>query len=300
MLAERGAFDYETRVAELWPEFAAHGKHAVTVRHVLNHTAGVPGIPLTTTIEDLCDWDKMCSAIAAAELWWEPGTKIGYHAYTFGYIVGEIIRRVTGKPISQVLHDDLSGPLGVEKELYFGMPRSEHHRLAVLEDAPMPSDFQMPEMPPDLPMFKAAPMSLMPNAAFGNRPDTLAADIPAGGKTSARAVARMYAAMLGEVDGLRLLSPERLRQATTAPVSGVDEVFGMPTTWALGYAIGVPGGSPEKSQTAFGVGGVGGSFAFCDSATGIAFGMTKNRLTRDFSAATQVIQLVLKGADGQV
>jgi CubicO group peptidase (beta-lactamase class C family) len=178
------------------------------------------------------------------------------------------------------------------------MPRSEHHRLAVLEDAPMPSDFQMPEMPPDLPMFKAAPMSLMPNAAFGNRPDTLAADIPAGGKTSARAVARMYAAMLGEVDGLRLLSPERLRQATTAPVSGVDEVFGMPTTWALGYAIGVPGGSPEKSQTAFGVGGVGGSFAFCDSATGIAFGMTKNRLTRDFSAATQVIQLVLKGADG--
>jgi CubicO group peptidase (beta-lactamase class C family) len=298
MLAERGAFDYETRVAELWPEFAAHGKHAVTVRHVLNHTAGVPGIPLTTTIEDLCDWDKMCSAIAAAELWWEPGTKIGYHAYTFGYIVGEIIRRVTGKPISQVLHDDLSGPLGVEKELYFGMPRSEHHRLAVLEDAPMPSDFQMPEMPPDLPMFKAAPMSLMPNAAFGNRPDTLAADIPAGGKTSARAVARMYAAMLGEVDGLRLLSPERLRQATTAPVSGVDEVFGMPTTWALGYAIGVPGGSPENSQTAFGVGGVGGSFAFGDSATGIAFGMTKNRLTRDFSAATQVIQLVLKGADG--
>src|SRR2546421_4631429 len=235
MLAERGAFDYETRVAELWPEFAAHGKHGVTVRHVLNHTAGVPGIPLTTTIEDLCDWDKMCSAIAAAELWWEPGTKIGYHAYTFGYIVGEIIRRVADKPISQVLHDELSGPLGVEKELYFGMPRSEHHRLAVLEDTPMPPDFQMPAMPPDLPMFKAAPMSLMPNAAFGNREDTLAAGIPAGGKTSARAIARMYAALLGQVDGVRLLSPDRLREATTKPVSGVDEVFGMPTTWALGY-----------------------------------------------------------------
>src|SRR5207237_989042 len=150
MLAERGAFGYETRVAEVWPEFAAHGKERVTVRHVLNHTAGVPGIPLTTTIEDLCDWDKMCSAIAHAELWWEPGTKIGYHAYTFGYIVGEIIRRVTGKPISQFLREELSGPLGVEKELYFGMPRSEHQRLAVLEDAPMPPDFQMPAMPPDL------------------------------------------------------------------------------------------------------------------------------------------------------
>ncbi len=292
MLVERGAFGYDTTVAELWPDFGAHGKQGVTLRHVLNHTAGVPGIPLTTTIEDLCDWDKMCSAIAGAELWWEPGTKIGYHAYTFGYIVGEIIRRVTGKPISQVLREEISGPLGVEKELYFGMPRSEQSRLAVLEDAPMPPNFQMPEMPPDLPMFKAAPMSLMPNAAFGNRPDTLAADIPAGGKTSARAIARMYAALLGEVDGVRLLSPARLRQATTSPVSGVDEIFGMPTTWALGYAIGVPGRSPEESQSAFGVGGVGGSFAFGDTASGIAFALTKNLLTQDFNAAAQISRLV--------
>jgi CubicO group peptidase (beta-lactamase class C family) len=292
MLVERGAFGYDTTVAELWPEFGAHGKQGVTVRHVLNHTAGVPGIPLTTTIEDLCDWDKMCSAIADAELWWEPGTKIGYHAYTFGYIVGEIIRRVTGKPISQVLREEISGPLGVEKELYFGMPRSEQSRLAVLEDAPMPPNFQMPEMPHDLPMFKAAPMSLMPNAAFGNRPDTLAADIPAGGKTSARAIARMYAALLGEVDGVRLMSQARLRQATTSPVSGVDEIFGMPTTWALGYAIGVPGRSPEESQSAFGVGGVGGSFAFGDTASGIAFALTKNRLTQDFNAAAQISRLV--------
>ena len=288
-LAERGAFDYETKVAELWPEFGSRGKHAVSIRHVLNHTAGVPGIPLTTTIEDLCDWDKMCTVIADAELWWEPGTKIGYHAYTFGYIVGEIIRRVTGKPISQVLREELSGPLGVGKELYFGMPKAEHHRLAVLEDAPPPPNFQMPAMPPDLPMFKAAPMSLMPNAAFGNRPDTLAADIPAGGKTSARAIARMYAAMLGEIDGVRLISPARLREATTAPVHGVDEVFGMPTTWALGYAIGAPG---QASDAAFGVGGVGGSFAFGDSKTGVAFALTKNRLTQDFSSAERVIKLV--------
>ena len=299
MLAERGAFGYETRVAEVWPEFAAHGKERVTVRHVLNHTAGVPGIPLTTTIEDLCDWDKMCSAIAHAELWWEPGTKIGYHAYTFGYIVGEIIRRVTGKPISQLLREELSGPLGVEKELYFGMPRSEHQRLAVLEDAPMPPDFQMPAMPPDLPMFKAAPMSLMPNAAFGNRPDTLAADIPAGGKTSARAIARMYAALLGKVDGVQLLTPARLKQATTERVTGQDEVFGMTTTWGLGYSIGVPGGNPQDSQTAFGVGGVGGSFAFGDTATGLAFALTKNRLTSDFNASSRVIRVVTDAIAGK-
>jgi CubicO group peptidase (beta-lactamase class C family) len=292
MLVDRGAFGYETKVAELWPEFGAHGKQSVTVRHVLNHTAGVPGIPLTTTIEDLCDWDKMCAAIADAELWWEPGTKIGYHAYTFGYIVGELIRRVTGKRISQVLREEISGPLGVDKELYFGMPRSEHHRLAVLEDAPMPSGFQMPPMPPDLPMFKAAPMSLMPNAAFGNRADTLAADIPAGGKTSARAIARMYAALLGEVDGVRLITPKRLQEATSTPVSGVDEVFGMPTTWALGYSIGALGAEPGKPETAFGVGGVGGSFAFTDTATGIACAVTKNRLAQDFNAATQIVRLV--------
>ena len=134
VLAERGLFGYDTPVVELWPEFGAHGKHAVTVRHVLTHSAGVPGIPLDTTPEDLCDWDKMCAAIADAELWWEPGTKVGYHAYTFGYIIGEIVRRVTGKPISQVLREDVAGPLGVADELYFGMPESEHGRLARLED----------------------------------------------------------------------------------------------------------------------------------------------------------------------
>src|SRR6202035_5086464 len=179
VLAERGLFGYDTPVVELWPEFGAHGKQSVTVRHVLNHTAGVPGIPLDTTFEDLCNWDKMCAAIADEELWWEPGTKVGYHAYSFGYIVGEIIRRTTGKPISQALREYVSGPLGVADEIYFGMPASEHHRLAPLEDAP--GTGAMPDLPPDLPMFKAGPMSLFPTATLGNRPDILSADIPAGG-----------------------------------------------------------------------------------------------------------------------
>lgn len=292
ILVERGAFGYGTPVAELWPEFAARGKDRVTVRHVLNHTAGVPGIPLTTTVEDLCDWDRMCAAIAAAELWWEPGTKIGYHAYTFGYIVGELIRRATGKPLAEVLRTEIGGPLGIESELYFGMPRSEHSRLAVLEDAPLPPNFQMPEMPPDLPIFRAAPMSLMPNAAFGNRHDTLSADIPAGGKCSARAIARMYASLLGEVDGIRLMAPARLREVTTSTASGVDEVFGMATTWGLGYSIGLVGRGPADPPTAIGVGGVGGSFAFADGATGIAFALVKNRLTQDFSAAAELAAMV--------
>jgi CubicO group peptidase (beta-lactamase class C family) len=224
-LAERGLFGYDTPVAELWPEFAAHGKQAVTIRQVLDHTAGVPGIPLDTTVEDLCDWDKICAAVADQELWWEPGTKVGYHAYTFGYILGEVVRRATGRRISQLLDEEVAGPLGVTGELWFGMPPAEHHRLARLEDEPGAAEMaaqMLASLPPDLPMLRSAPMELFPNAAFGNRPDTLAADIPAGGKLSARAIARMYAALLGEVDGVRLLTPERLAEVTAVSSRGTD------------------------------------------------------------------------------
>jgi CubicO group peptidase (beta-lactamase class C family) len=295
VLVERGLFGYDTPVAELWPEFAAHGKGAVTVRQVLDHTAGVPGIPLDTTIEDLCDWDKMCAAVADAELWGEPGTKVGYHAYTFGYIVGEVVRRATGKRISQVLREEVAGPLGVADELWFGMPASEHHRLAPLEDEPGAAEAaaqMLASMPPDLPMFKAGPMETFPTADFGNRADVLAADIPAGGKTSARAIARMYAALLGEVDGVRLIPPERLRQATAVSSSGTDEVFGMPTAWGLGYGIGGPGGDDPATSTTFGLGGVGGSFACGDTATGVAWAVTKNRVSGDFTTATRLGRLI--------
>jgi CubicO group peptidase (beta-lactamase class C family) len=289
-LVDRGLFTYDTPIVDLWPEFGAHGKRAVTIRQALNHSAGVPGIPLDTTIEDLCDWDRMCAAIAAEELWWEPGTKIGYHAYTFGYIMGEVVRRATGKRISQLLIEEVSGPLGVANELYFGMPEPEQHRLAKLEDAAAPA--AMPEMPADLPMFKAAPPALFPNATLGNRPDVLAADIPAGGKTSARAMARMYAALVSGLDGVRLLSPERVREVSAVSMAGQDQVFGMPAAWGLGYSLGAPGAEPRDPETAFGVGGVGGSFAYGDTATGIAFALTKNRLHPDFNTVARVIALV--------
>ena len=293
-LAERGLFGYDTPVAELWPAFAANGKQAVTVRQVLNQTAGLPGIPLDTTVEDLCDWDKMCAAIADAELWWEPGTKVGYHAYTFGYILGEVARRATGKRISQLLDEEVAEPLGVAGELWFGMPASHQHRLAPLEDAPGAAEMaaqMLASMPPDLPMLRSAPMSLFPNAAFGNRPDTLAADIPAGGKVSARAIARLYAALLGEVDGVRLLSPERLAEVTAVSSQGTDEVFGMPTTWGLGYGIGGPDPGAEDGQTVFGVGGVGGGFACGDTASGVAWAVAKNRVS-DFATATRLSRLI--------
>jgi CubicO group peptidase (beta-lactamase class C family) len=298
VLVERGEFDYDTRIVELWPEFGAHGKEKATIRHALTHTVGVPGIPADTTPEDLCDWDKMCAAIADAEPWWEPGTKTAYHAYPFGYIIGEIVRRATRKPISQVLREDVAGPLSIADELFFGVPEPELGRLARLEDAEGSAEF-LASMPDDSPFFKLGPRAVTPTAEFGNRQDILMADIPAGGKLTARAVARMYAALVGEVNGVRLVSDERLREVSAVAFSGVDQIMEFPSTWALGYSVGRIGTEAQETPTVFGYGGVGGSYAYADTATGVAFAVTKNRLTPDFSAAEQVAGIVTNAvADG--
>ena len=293
VLVERGLFEYDTPVVEIWPEFGAHGKEAATVRHVLTHTVGVPGVPADTTPKDLCDWQKMCAAIADAEPWWEPGAKTAYHAYPFGYIAGEIVRRATGKPISRVLREDVAGPLGVADELFFGVPESDLGRLARLEDAEGSAEM-LASMPDDLPFFKLGPRAVTPTAELGNRTDILMADIPAGGKMSARAIAHMYAALLDEVDGARLISAERLREISAVAFSGVDQIMGFPSTWALGYSIGRLGSEAQESPTVFGWGGVGGSYACADTATGVAFALTKNRLTPDFGVAEQVSGIVTK------
>jgi CubicO group peptidase (beta-lactamase class C family) len=296
VLVERGLFGYDTPVVDLWPEFGVHGKETATVRHVLTHTVGVPGIPDDTTPEDLCDWDKMCAAIADAEPWWEPGTKIAYHAYPFGYIVGEIVRRATGKPISQVLREEVAEPLGIADEIYFGVPESELGRLARLEDMEGSAEM-LASIPDDSPFFKLGPRQVTPTAELGNRPDILMAAIPAGGKMSARAVARMYAALVDEVDGVRFVSPERLREISAGTFSGVDAIMGFPTTWALGYSVGGPGADPQESKSVLGVGGVGGSFACVDTATGVSWALTKNRLTAGFESAEQISEIVTKAVE---
>jgi len=138
----------------------------------------------------------MIRALENAELWWEPGTKIGYHAYTFGYLAGEIVRRSTGRPFAEVLRERIAAPLGFPDELFFGMPEDKRGSLVTLVDAPSEVDWSTMQLLEDLPMFRAAPMSLFPNADLGNDPGVVGADIPAGGKTSARAIAKMYAALL--------------------------------------------------------------------------------------------------------
>jgi CubicO group peptidase (beta-lactamase class C family) len=295
-----GYLTYDTPIVELWPEFGAHGKHGATIRHALTHTIGVPGVPAGTTPEDLCDWRKMCAAIADAEPWWEPGSTYGYHALTYGYIIGEIVRRATGKPISQVLCEE-AGALGVADEMYFGVPASQLEQLARLEAGePPPSAEQIKQFEAMMPaLFKAAPLAVQPSVDLYNRSDFLMSDVPAGGAMSARAIARMYAALLGEVDGVRLISPERLREISAVALDGVDQVFGNRARMALGYALGRPATRPAESAaqdndaTVFGWSGVGGSHASADTATGVAFALTKNRFTSaDFSTAAQIAETV--------
>ncbi|MCN9242369.1 beta-lactamase family protein [Streptomyces sp. RY43-2] len=298
VLADRGALDYDTPIVALWPEFGAHGKDKATVRHALTHSVGVPAVPSDLTVRDLADWDRMCALIAASEPWWEPGAKSGYHAVTWGFVMGEIIRRVTGKPISYVLGQEVAAPLGIADELFFGVPESELGRLARLEEAPG-SAAVMAAMPADMPMLKATPPAVTPSAAYGNDPVVLTSDIPSGGTMTARAVARMYAALLGEVDGVRLVSDERLREVTALATADVDHMVGFPIPRALGYNLGRPGADPRDTLSVFGMPGMGGSTAYADTATGISFALTKNRFCPGPSlAADRISELVTKAATG--
>jgi CubicO group peptidase (beta-lactamase class C family) len=292
VLAERGVLGYDTRIVELWPEFGTNGKESATVRHALSQSAGVPGLPPEVTVEDMCDWDKMCAIIASAEPWWEPGTRIGYHAVTWGYIVGEIVHRATDKPISEVLREKVAGPLGVADELFFAVPASDQGRMAQLEDVEGNQEMAA-AMPEDSPIFKLGPPECT-TAAYGNRADVRSANIPAGGTVTARAVARMYAALLGEVDGLCLISPERLREVSAVAMTGVDQIFGFPSSWGLGYSIGQFMSNAKDTPNVFGVGGVGGSHAYADTATGTTFALTKNRLTPSFDTAERVGGIVTR------
>ncbi|MBW5481218.1 serine hydrolase domain-containing protein [Streptomyces bambusae] len=296
VLAEQGLIDYDAPIAYYWPEFAARGKQNATVRHALTHSAGVPRMPADITAEDLCDWDAMCAAVADQEPLWEPGTATGYHAYTFGWILGETIRRATGRTISQVLREDVAGPLGVSDSLHFGTPEDAVPRLATLVEGNW--ETMLSALPASWPLFRAVPnRDVWPTATLGNRPDYLRADIPACGTMTARAAARMYAALIGEVDGVRLISPERLVQISAVATEQSDQMFGHPVAKGLGYFLGTP--EMGGHRTAFGMNGSGGSIAFADPEHGLAFALTHNRLTGGPSdVAAQTVADEIRAAVG--
>ena len=281
LLVRTGAVGYDTRLVDLWPTFGTHGKAAATLRHVLTHSVGVPAMPRGIGPDELTDWSRVCAAIADAEPRWRPGTKTGYHSFTFGFLVGEIARLATGEPIRQLLHRWVSAPLGLDGGLYFGVPRTELARLARLEDAAPP--LAAPDGDAIL-----APWELQPTAAMGNSHAILQADIPSVGTFTARGIAAMNTAVL---DG-RLIASRQLEELTAVAFEGTDEVFGNHARLALGYPLGRIGTRPHEAPTTFGWVGGGGSYVYADTATGTSFAMTKTRLTPHFNTAQRLADLV--------
>jgi CubicO group peptidase (beta-lactamase class C family) len=277
LLVDRGLLDYDTPIAHYWPEFGRNGKAAITVRHALAHTAGIPQVPEGIGPAMMCDWERTCRAIAGLTPLWQAGTSTGYHAITYGWILGETARRADGRPFAQIVHDEICQPLGITS-FYLGIPDSVEQRVATLEIGPPLAN--VPEPPPDALIWQAIPASVQPLAEWANRPDFRRACIPAAnGITNARSLARHYAALAGAVAGPRLLSPERMQLATTLQTDADDLVVGPGPRKALGYWIGGDPFSPFGSRpTVFGHGGAGGSIGFADPDNGFAFALTKTRM----------------------
>ena len=277
-LVHRLGLDPETRVVEVWPEFGKHGKDVVTVRQVLDHTAGVPGLPAGVTVDDVCSWPTMVAALEDAQPWWEPGTQVGYHAYTFGYLAGEIVRRVTGRELGDVLAD-LTAELGYPGEIRYGM--ADAAGLAVPEDAP--SDVDWSQVPADSPMLRAAPLTVLPHRRARRRPADDRRRHPGRGQGHRAGDGRPV-----RVGGST--SP-RLADVTTVSAEGEDQVYGNECRMSLGFALGLP--FEEGAPRAFGWAGAGGSWAGADPDRGVAVAVTKNVLAMDFTTVERLVGAVL-------
>ncbi|QIS04474.1 serine hydrolase [Nocardia brasiliensis] len=289
LLVERGLLDLDAPVARYWPEFAAAGKAGIPVRWLLTHQAGLAALDKPVPLADALAWTPMVEALAAQAPNWPPGTAHGYHGRTFGWLVGAVIRRITGRTVGQFLAEEVAGPFGVE--FFIGLPPVEQHRVSRLVFAPKPdlSAVPMESIPAPMRAMIAAlrdPESLS-NRAFQvtdpaeidfNAPEVHAAELPASnGIGTARGLARLYAALVGEVDGRRLLSADTLAAAVREQVSGTDEVIMLPNRYATGYMLPsdeIPLGGPGS----FGHPGRGGSLAYADPARNLAFAYTPNHI----------------------
>jgi CubicO group peptidase (beta-lactamase class C family) len=236
MLADRGQLDVYAPVARYWPEFAANGKQDIEVRHVLSHTAGVSGWEQPFSTEDMYDWDKSTSQLAAQAPWWQPGTASGYHALNQGHLVGEIIRRITGKSLKQFVAEEIAGPLGADFQI--GAAERDWDRIAdVVPPPPLP--FDMDSIDPQSPAFKTM-TGPVPDASAANTSGWRHADMGAcNGHGNARSVARILSALAldGQVDGVRLLGPETINLIFDEQSRGVDLVLGVPLRFGIGYGL---------------------------------------------------------------
>ncbi|WP_217205923.1 serine hydrolase [Streptomyces sp. AC550_RSS872] len=283
VLADRGLLDLDAPVAAYWPEFAAAGKEQILVRHLLSHRAGLSGLREPHSLQQLCDWELTTQRLAAMEPWWAPGTQSGYHALTYGFLVGEVVRRVSGLLPGAFLEREVTGPLGIDFAI--GLPQKESGRAAELVPPVAPSSEQKAIFSQLAPAALAALANPAVGAEEANSPEWRAAEIPAAnGHGTARAVAALYGIFAGRgtYDGHRVLSPEAAERVREGQGSCRDLVLGAgfesETEVGLGLWLSGANGSYGPNPRAFGHDGFGGSCGLADPEAGVSLGYAMNRM----------------------
>lgn len=298
-LVEAGALSYDDLVADHWPEFAAGGKEAVTVRQMMSHQAGLSWVDAPLTLADLIAVDPIVEALAAQTPAWQPGTEHGYHANTYGWLVGELVRRIDGRTIGTFFADEVAAPLGLD--FWIGLPESEQHRVSTLESMPPPTDpadfmKMMTLVGPGTDGFKALTMSgallaLDPAANPFNTRELHATEWPAAnGITNAGSLARMYAATVGEVDGIRILGDDTMRAASAEERNGPDRTLIADTRFAMGFMLNNDV-VPLLGPNAFGHAGAGGSLGQADPDLGVGYGYVMNQMLSGVTGDPRTIRL---------
>jgi CubicO group peptidase (beta-lactamase class C family) len=298
MLAQRGLIDYDAPVARYWPEFATKGKATITVRDILTHRAGLMAFDEETGIygRDLFDWKRCTEALANMEPWWKPGSAYFYHALTFGYLAGEIVRRVSGKTVGEFVAAEIARPLKLD--LWIGLPLEQEHRVAPhIIPAAQPTEEQARALFSSLGLdLNARPVRavfyMITTSAEGlsiiNTREAHAAELPFGnGIANARSLAKMYAACTGEIDGVRLLTPETVElvresqnEGLTAPSSLMALAGPGPQRFGLGFEL--PRAiEPMLGAGSFGHAGAGGRMAFAHPESGTAVAYVCNSMLWD-------------------
>ena len=298
-LVEEGRLDLDAPVASYWPEFGAAGKESMPVRWLLSHRAGMAAIRRPITLEEMYDWDTVTSALAEQEPWWTPGERHGYHAITYGWLVGEVIRRIDGRSIGRYWWDEFAAPLGLDAHIGTG-PEFDG-RITTLIDAPPD-----PDAPDMIEMFGGP--DTVGAAAFSNPPLLAesganvtstrawrAAEIPAAnGQATARSLARIYgaAASGGSIDGIHVINSDTLDNALIEQSYGPDAVLQMETRFGLGWMLTSEFMPLGPNPRAFGHPGAGGSLGYADLDASIGFGYTMNQMQNNLSGDPRVIGLI--------
>jgi CubicO group peptidase (beta-lactamase class C family) len=277
ILADRGELDLHAPVARYWPEFAAEGKEAIEVRHLLGHTAGLSGWQEPMEEADLYDWEKATARLAAQAPWWEPGTASGYHAITQGYLVGEVIRRVSGQTVGSFFASEVAGPLGADFHIGTG---PEHDDRIALVIPPPPLTASLEGLDPEsIPIRTLINPMLRAEASWEEA--WRRAEIPAaGGHGNARSVARVQSVLAhgGEIDGVRLLSEQGCRAVFEQQANGVDLVLGVPLTLGIGYGLSSPETPIGLNTSTCYWGGWGGSLVVVDQDARMVIAYVMNRM----------------------